>query len=226
MPMSAVRVTKNRTIEFTKKKVGGLLDQDYVFKFCPNISDEPNHVMIECGHKDNDDKSDAFILTIDQLKKLAEVIDEVLFDIDSTKNAINQYANFVDDMCSRIEDKEVTKVELWTGEPVTLDQSEDFFGNIYMHLDYYTKNGVKHSSDIISNEVEEGKNDTIAELMKSYVDKGLLERFDFVKEKYDEVKKSILERRVSNINFDDLFSALKKFESSVTGSTIESDKNK
>ena len=95
-----------------------------------------------------------------------------------------------------------------------------------MHLDYYTKNGVKHSSDIISNEVEEGKNDTIAELMKSYVDRGLLERFDFVKEKYDEVKKSIIDRRVSNINFDDLFSALKKFESSVTGSTIESDKNK
>ena len=64
MCVSAVRITKNRTIEFAEKKVGGLLDQDYVFKFCPNVSDEPNHVMIECSHKDNDDKSDAFILML------------------------------------------------------------------------------------------------------------------------------------------------------------------
>ena len=62
--------------------------------------------------------------------------------------------------------------------------------------------------------------------MKSYVDKGLLEEFYFNKDKYDEVKKSILERKVSNINFDDLFNSLKEFESRVTGSTIESDRNK
>ena len=197
-----------------------------MFKFFPNISNEPNHIMIQSGHKDHEDEMDVFIMTIDQLESLRDGIDDILNSIDSTKNAINEYANFVDDMCSRIEDKEVTKVELWIGEPVTLDQSEDFFGNICMHLDYYTKNGVKHSSDIISNEVEEGKNDTIAELMKSYVDKGLLEEFDFNKEKYDEVKKSILERKVSNINFDELFNSLKEFESHITGSTIESDKNK
>ena len=215
MCMSAVRITKNKTIEFNNK-IGRLLNQDYIFKFYPNLSDEPNHVMMACGHKDHEDEMDAFVFSIDQLKKLHNFIGDILDSIDSTENAINEYANFISDMCSRIQNEEIKSVSISIGEPVTLDPDEDFFGNMTMHLKYITKNGLEHRSDLISNKVEKDTNDILYEMMTEYLDRGLIESFNFDMDKYNENRNLILSKKINTINFEDLFGKLKEYEESIT----------
>lgn len=215
MSMSAVKITKNKTIEFNST-LGKLLDQDYVFKFYPNLSTDPNHIMISCGHKNNEEKEDAFVLTLVQFRSLYNDIGDILDSISMTKNAIVEYANFIYDMDSRIENKEVKSVSIHIGDPITLDPDEDFFGNMYMHIKYTTTNGTVHYSDLISNEVDSNSNDVLYDNIAEYLDRGLIETFDFDMDKYNANKDKILSIQNKSINFDDIFAKLKEYEDKIT----------
>lgn len=215
MSMSAVKITKNKTIEFNST-LGNLLDQDYIFKFYPNLSTDPNHIMMSCGHKDHEDKEDAFVFTLAQFRSLYNDIGEILESIDMTKNAITEYSNFIDDMCTRIENHEVKSVSIRIGDPITLDPDEDFFGNMYMYIKYTTINGNVHHSDLISNEVEPASYDILYTTIDDYLYKGLIETFDFDMDKYNANRDKILSIQNKSINFDDIFAKLKEYEDKIT----------
>lgn len=215
MSMSAVKITKNKTIEFNSI-LGKLLDQDYVFKFFPNLSIDPNHIMMSCGHKDHEDKEDAFVFTLAQFRSLYNDMGEILNSIDMTKNAITEYSNFIDDMCTRIENHEVKSVSISIGDPITLDPDEDFFGNMYMYIKYTTVNDTAHHSDLISNEVEQNSNDVLYDNIAEYLDRGLIETFDFDMDKYNANRDKILSVQNKSINFDDIFAKLKEYEDKIT----------